>query len=35
MLTGQGVSIPGVVFSDTPGHQIAVFDFTAITIGSD
>jgi hypothetical protein len=30
-----GTSIPGLVFSDAPGHQVAVFDFTDITVGSD
>ena len=33
--SGSGISISGVVYSDVPGHQIAVFDFNAITLGGD
>ena len=35
-LTGPGVIDPiyGVVYTDSPGHSVAVFDFDAITIAS-
>jgi hypothetical protein len=29
-----GISIQGLVYSDAPGHSLAVFDFNSITIGS-
>lgn len=33
-LSGPGGNFTGVVYSDVPGHQIAVFDFNSINLGS-
>ena len=30
--SGPGVTFTGVLYSDSPGHQIAVFDFTSINL---
>jgi hypothetical protein len=31
-LSGPGGTVTGVLYSDVPGHQIAVFDFNSITV---
>ena len=31
-LSGPGGTVTGVLYSDAPGHQIAVFDFNSITV---
>ena len=33
-LGGPGGSLTGVLYTDAPGHQIAVFDFNSINLGS-
>ena len=33
-LSGPGGTLSGVLYSDAPGHQIAVFDFNSINLGS-
>ena len=33
-ISGPGGTISGQFYSDTPGHELAVFDFSSIAIGS-
>ena len=33
-ISGPGGTISGQIYSDTTGHQLAVFDFSSIAIGS-